>query len=206
MPKKGRHGSQSQNFTTKRQISLKLARQKREKFQKMTHFPTTATGFYNLGIYSHYKLAEKLRVSQTEISLHLEEMYGRTAESLPVLSKRICKQFKDTGSFDLYDAPPAETTQAKVVNLVLESYLNPDRTVKINPTYIDHIANVRKVCDNHSIPPTSRSRITKYTYLFNWTWLSPSTVTNLMNTKTMLDRVNFSTTLIEKMQNPTVDG
>jgi hypothetical protein len=26
-----------------------------------------------------------------------------------------------------------------------------------------------------------------------------------MNTKTMLDRVNFSTTLIEKMQDPTVD-
>jgi hypothetical protein len=55
----------------------------------------------------------------------------------PFLSsyKRICKQFEDTGNFDLYDAPPAETIQAKVVNLVLESYLNPDRTVKINPIY-----------------------------------------------------------------------
>lgn len=173
--------------------------------KKKTSVPTTARGFQRLGIYSLYVFAQLNNIQKSKATAFLADMYGRAKSSLPRSFTRIMEDYEKTHSFDVFDTHLEDSEQKKAIIRTIKGYLDGEGKVITNPTYHQHINNVRAECDLIDLAPPAISTIAKHTLEFEWTYRDPSQVTKLEDIQTMAKRVDFVDKLIPLMKSESIE-
>ena len=204
LPTKGRKKALS--YESKRKRRQNEAR-KRHALQKTIRvFPTSSWGFYNQGIHACDTIGQRFDIKPSKLWSVAAEIYGRSARSLAILADRINTRLENDSTYDAFVATREETIQKKVIEAVLDSYLDDEGRVTKNPTFLEYYKDVANACKDIDINPMAKSTMWKYTKVFHWSFKTPNKQTNLNKVDTMAKRVQFSKELLAIFDNPMMEA